>query len=102
MNRIMAEGAFQLATALKFNTSLDFLSLGSGNKIGNNRNRIMEVGALHLSQALRVNKFLTILNISGNSIGNEGLSYILVAMLENQTIVDLDLSNNEITGAGFT
>lgn len=57
----------------------------------------MERGAYELSQALSCNKFLLFLNLTGNAIGNEGLSYILPAIAESNTLVRLDLTSNEIT-----
>ena len=56
------------------------LSLSSGKSGGNNRNRVMEKGAYELAEALSVNRFLLILNLTGNAIGNEGLSYLLPAI----------------------
>ena len=56
----------------------------------------MEVGAYELAEALSVNKYLLILNLTGNAIGNEGLSYLLPAMAQSDTIVSLDLTSNEI------
>ena len=97
MNKILWEGAAYLANALKVNNSLTHLSLSSGKSGCNNRNRIMERGAYELSKALAVNSNLIILNLTGNGIGNEGLSYLLPAIVQNDTIESLNLSSNEIT-----
>ena len=97
MNNILWEGASHLANALKQNNSLIELSLSSINSFGNTRNRIMERGALKLSQALAVNRFLLILNLKGNGISNEGLSYLLPAIAQSDTLQSLNLSQNEIT-----
>ena len=86
MNNILWEGASYLAKALTQNNSLTHLSLSSGKSGGNNRNRIMARGAYELSEALAVNKYLIILNLTGNGIGNEGLSYLLPAIAQSNTI----------------
>lgn len=80
MNSIGWEGASYLAKALFDNHSLIELSLSSGKSGGNNRNRIMERGCYELSESLSENKFLLYLNLTGNAIGNEGLSYLLPAI----------------------
>lgn len=58
----------------------------------------MEKGAYELAEALSVNKFLLILNLTGNAIGNEGLSYLLPAIAQSDTLISLNLTSNEITG----
>ena len=57
----------------------------------------MERGALELAEALATNKFLLYLNLTGNAIANEGLSYILPAVAQCNTLERLNLSSNEIT-----
>ena len=57
----------------------------------------MERGAFELASALAVNKYLIFLNLTGNSIGNEGLSYLLPAIAHCGTLERLDISSNEIT-----
>ena len=57
----------------------------------------MERGAYELSRCLAVNKFLLILNLTGNAIANEGLSYILPAIDHSNTLISLNLTRNEIT-----
>ena len=80
MNNIQSEGAEHLARALGRNTSLIHLSLGSGQKAGNNRNRILEKGAFHLSKVLCRNQYLMFLDLTGNSIGNKGATFLLEAV----------------------
>ena len=58
----------------------------------------MEKGAYELAEALSVNKFLLILNLTGNAIGNEGLSYLLPAIAQSDTLISLNLTSNEVTG----
>ena len=81
MNNIQWQGIQDLSNALKQNNSLINLSLSSGKSAGNNRNNMMQKGAYELAEALACNKFLLILNLTGNAIGNEGLSYILPAIV---------------------
>ena len=97
MNSIAWEGAHYLSRALRYNNSLIDLSLSSGKSGGNNRNHIMEKGSYELSEALATNKFLLYLNLTGNAIANEGLSYILPAICQCKTLEKLTLSSNEIT-----
>lgn len=97
MNNIQWEGVQYLSKALCVNNSLNHLSLSSGKSGGNNRNRVMEQGAYELSEALAINKYLIILNLTGNAIGNEGLSYLLPAIVQSGTIESLNLTSNEIT-----
>ena len=101
MNKIQWEGAQYLAKALSINVSLIDLSMSSGKTGGNNRNRILERGAYELSEALSENKFLLILNLTGNGIGSEGLSYLLPAIAQSNTIQSLNLSSNEIRPGAF-
>ena len=97
MNRIQWEGVQYLSRALCENNSLVHLSLSSGKSGGNNRNRVMEHGAYELAEALSVNKYLVILNLTGNAIGNEGLSYLLPAIAQSDTLISLNLTSNEIS-----
>ena len=96
MNSICWEGASYLAKALRVNNSLIELSLSSGKSGGNNRNRVMERGAFEFSQSLPENKFLLFLNLTGNAIANEGLSYLLPAIAQSNTLISLNLTSNEI------
>lgn len=80
-NNIQWQGVRYLAKALSVNNSLINLNLSSGKSGGNNRNRVMERGAFELSEALASNYYLLILDLSGNAICNEGLSYLLPAIV---------------------
>jgi len=86
MNKIQWEGASYLAKSLCVNNSLIDLSMSSGKSGGNNRNRILERGTYELAEALSINRFLLILNLTGNGIGSEGLSYLLPAIAQSDTI----------------
>ena len=39
------------------------------------------------------------LYLAGNAIGNSGISMVSDALKENDRILDLDLTNNDITGS---
>ena len=56
----------------------------------------MDMGAFELAEALSINRYLLILNLTGNAIGNEGLSYLLPAIVQSETLVSLNLTSNEI------
>lgn len=57
----------------------------------------MERGAYELSEALAVNKFLIYLNLTGTALNNEGLSYLMPAIVQSDTLVTLNVSACEIT-----
>ena len=81
MNNIQIEGVEYLSRALAGNNSMQTLSLSSGKSGINNRNSMMEAGSYELAEALAVNRFLIILNLTGNAVGNDGLSYLLPAIV---------------------
>ena len=43
----------------------------------------MERGAYYIAEALAVNKFLLYLNLSGTALNNEGISYLLPAVVQS-------------------
>lgn len=47
---------------------------------------------------LQVNKFLMILNLSGNYIGDAGVKGMCLGLRKNQTLLELNLANNDISG----
>ena len=57
----------------------------------------MERGSFDLSDALEMNRFILYLNLTGNAIGNEGISYILPAIAKSNTVRSLNLTSNDIT-----
>jgi hypothetical protein len=104
-NNINYEGALILFESLRNNESVVSLSLASTAKDGKFRNRIQAKGALYLKDLLMHNQFIQILNISGNSLKNEGVKHVVDGYInEKQTSLDrskqlisLDLSANEFT-----
>ncbi|CAF1326433.1 unnamed protein product [Adineta ricciae] len=87
-NGIGAEGAEQIADALRTNTILTTLYL--------NYNRIRAEGAQHFGDALRTNTILTELYLGNNEIGAEGAQHIADALRTNTTLTTLDLGGNRI------
>ncbi|XP_068756016.1 NLR family CARD domain-containing protein 3-like, partial [Montipora capricornis] len=65
-------------------------------------NSIGDEGATSLSQALAVNTSLTTLDLSRNSIGDEGATSLSQALAVNTSLTTLDLSCNSIGAEGAT
>ena len=70
---------------------------------GLNRNTLGAKGVEPLKQILAFNNFLTILNVSGNFIGNKGLAFICEGLLAgpNQTLLKLNIALNDINSGGI-
>ena len=68
---------------------------------GSNRNRITEIGIEDIPSYLNNNHFIETLNLSGNSIKNEGFILICQGLQKNQTLLNLDISNNSINEKGI-
>jgi hypothetical protein len=49
---------------------------------------------------LAANQYLTILNVGGTSLGRKGLKKLLKGLVQNQTLLSLNLKQNDISGAG--
>jgi Ran GTPase-activating protein (RanGAP) involved in mRNA processing and transport len=75
-NCISATGAQALFSSLIINESLIDLNLASITKEKKSRNRIRAKGLDLLKQVLIKNQSLQILNLSGNSIRNEGIQIL--------------------------
>lgn len=58
-------------------------------------------GARWIAKGLLKNVTLSVLNLKGNIIGDEGCELIAESLRFNKTMVELDLSFNEITLNGF-
>ena len=68
---------------------------------GSNRNRITELGVQYITTFLNKNHFIENLNLSGNSIKNEGFFLICKGLETNQSLINLDISSNSITEKGL-
>ena len=91
-NQIQAEGAIQLAEALKVNNALTSLNLYD--------NQIQDGGAIQLAQALKVNNTLTSLDLEYNEIQDEGAIQLAEALKVNNTLTSLYLGGNQIKDGG--
>jgi len=61
------------------------------------RNRMGPKACEELKNLLEINQILSILNISDNGIGNEGLKAISPS-LSCSSLISLNLSNNDLSG----
>ena len=85
-------GASALAGALKKNSTLKCLLLGSSS--------IGDLGAIAFADALQTNSALTQLDLGGNGIGALGIEAICKALQFNHVITHLDLCGNTIGDSG--
>lgn len=77
------------------------IDLNISSKEGRNRNRVTWEGLKYIEYFLTENIFIEILNLSGNSIRNEGFILLCRGLKYNQSITNLDVSNNEIYEKGI-
>jgi hypothetical protein len=68
---------------------------------GSNRNRITSLGLGHIIIFLAKNLFIETLNLSGNSIRNEGFILLCKGLKDNISLKNLDISNNDIQEKGI-
>ena len=66
-----------------------------------NRNRLTHFGIKDIIPFLKYNLFVEYLNLSGNSIKNEGFIALCKGLNENKSLVTLKLSHNEIEEKGI-
>ncbi|KAL4237840.1 hypothetical protein ACF0H5_002552 [Mactra antiquata] len=69
-------------------------------KLGFPDNCVGEIGAIAIDEMIRVTTSLTHLNLSGCKIGDTEVDYISSGLYYNNTLVWLDLSNNNIASDG--
>ena len=99
-NEIGPKGGSKLLKGLANNHSITSVDLSSHQ--GSHRNRILAKGIKEIDVLLKRNKILTILNLAGNCIKAEGLAYIADGIAENNTLMSLNLGQNEIQGNALT
>ena len=97
-NRIGKRGGQALIQALAYNESIVELVLSS--EEGLHRNSLGPESIKPLQEILAFNKFLSILDLSGNSIGNNGLKYICNGMSDRPYLQCLKIGQNDITSQG--
>eukprot|EP00347_Sterkiella_histriomuscorum_P009618 403340520 len=96
-NEITHKGATDLFQCLSQNNSIVSLDIGSYD--GQSRNRIGPKGLQKLHSILIMpNTMLSFLYLAGNYIGNQGVQILASGLENNERIIALDLSNNEISG----
>ena len=66
-----------------------------------NRNRLTSVGVQNIGKVLTENLYLEMFNLGGNSIKNEGLKYICNGLENNKTLLQLNITNNNIDKYGI-
>ena len=95
-NDITADGANYFFESILNNQYLTSFSLA--NVDGLHRNRIGVAGWKGLSTLLKTNKIISMIDISDNSIGNEGIRNMLKDIDPSQSeIAYINLSNNELS-----
>eukprot|EP00347_Sterkiella_histriomuscorum_P001530 403371680 len=99
-NEISRNGAKIISEALVLNNSLYHLSFFSYE--GLHSNFIGEEGSKSLAKMLQQNKILSMLDVGGNKLGNNGLSYLSMTIQESSqsSLIYLNISNNDITQEG--
>ena len=96
-NDISPKGGEIILDAVEVSQSLISLNLNSLE--GVNRNRIANA-AKKFERILNVNKFLEFLGLRGNVLRNEDLKSLIIGLNNNASLLNLDVSNNEITSVG--
>lgn len=92
-NKFGDAGVKELAASLVENESIEVLSL-NGNLIGDN-------GANDLFKVLAtVNSTVTHLGLRGNTISDKGATAFASALIDNETLVSVDMGRNKITAKG--
>ena len=95
-NDITSEGANALFEWFMNHQYLTSFSLA--NVDGLHRNRIGTSGWKGLNRLLKENKIISMIDISDNAIGNDGIRYMLNEIdPSNSSIVYINLSNNELS-----
>ena len=98
-NNITYRGGQYIFENLSNHQSL--LDLNISSVEGTNRNRLTELGVKYIDYFFNNNEFVETLNICGNSIKDEGFTFICKALNDNKSLQNLILSNNEIHSNGF-
>ncbi len=93
-NQITNQGAALLFDALRVNQSIFCFFMR--NTPGPYRNVIKPGGFVRIAPMLKQNKTLGILDVSGNSAGNVGLTHIAAGLYKNFTLISLNISQTYI------
>ena len=68
---------------------------------GINRNRLTALGITHIENFLQKNIFIEKLNISSNSLKDDGFILVSKGLENNQSLITLNISNNDIRPKGL-
>ena len=99
-NSITYKGGQIIFKNLKEQQSIIDLNISSME--GTNRNRLTSVGIKEIVSFLKKNIFIEKLNLSRNSIKDEGFIYISKGLNNNNNLLYLNISNNDIHSNGLT
>lgn len=80
--------------SLEKNMTLSSLVMANHDRL--HRNRMGPKACPELRNLLAENKILSILNISDNGIGNEGLKILSPSLTSESSLISLNLSNNDL------
>ena len=69
---------------------------------GTNRNHLTYLGLKNIEPFFNKNGFIETLNLSGNSIKDEGFILLCKALYDNKYLQNLNISNNDIRNQGLT
>ena len=98
-NSITYKGGKIIFSNLKDQQSIIDLNISSIE--GTNRNRLTASGIKDIELFLKKNIFLETLNLSGNSIKDEGFILLCKGLNGNNNLINLNISNNEIHDKGL-
>ena len=98
-NAITYKGGKIIFNQLKEQQSIIDLNISSIE--GTNRNRMTAVGIKDIESFLKKNIFLETINLSGNSIKDEGFILICKGLDNNNNLINLNISNNDIHSKGL-
>ena len=98
-NSITCKGGKIIFTQLKEQQSIIELNVSSIE--GTNRNRMTAAGIKDIESFLKINLFLESINLSGNSIKDEGFIIICKGLDDNNSLLYLNISNNDIHSKGL-
>lgn len=94
-NDITYEGANAFFLSLRKHKTLTSISIANGD--GLHRNRIGAKGCIGLNKLLKANSLISMLNISDNSIGVDGVTTLLDGIdPQDLNLISLNLSNNDL------
>lgn len=98
-NNIQSEGASNLFKSLLNSSTITHLNISNNGET--QKNHIGIKGAISLKYLLENNCILSILNIADNLIGNDGFQIICGGLDFNNSIISLDISNNNLSNNTF-